>query len=330
MGRSCIDLYSNDIGAAFFDIKSFSAYVGGSPTNISVGARRLGRQTALLTAIGDDPVGEFVMKFLDEEGVDTRCIATKPGRRTSAAALAIEPPDRFPLIYYRENCADAALTIDDVDASPIRDADVFQFAGTNLSIEPCRTATLYAAEVAHKAAKTVVLDLDLRADQWADLRSFGVAIRSSLHNVDIVLGTADEVRAAGLKDPGRLSVSHSQVSDARVEGDIERAVQGLMGLGPTAVVEKTGPEGARVYERRGVSSDVRTAEGFPVDILNVLGAGDAFGAGFIYGLAEGWDLQRCARFGNACGAIVVTRHGCSVSMPTLEEVEAFVEERGGL
>lgn len=330
MGRSCIDLYSNDIGAPFEEITGFSAYVGGSPTNISVGARRLGLETALLTAVGEDPVGDFVLRFLKDEGVDVSYVPRKPGRRTSAVILGIEPPDRFPLVYYRENCADAALSVDDVDACPIADAKVFQFAGTNLSVEPSRTATLYAAEVAREAGVTIVLDLDFRADQWPDPRAFGVAVRASLPNVDIVLGTADEIRAAVLTDRGAVSVTDSQVSDARIAGDVDRGVRLLMERGPRIVVEKIGAEGARVHERS--ESGVRTdpAAGFPVDIVNVLGAGDAFGAGFIYGLVNGWDPVRSSRWGNVCGAIVVTRHGCSKFMPTLAEVEAFVEERGGL
>jgi len=330
MGRSCLDLYSNDVGAAFQDISGFAAYVGGSPTNISVGAQRLGLNSALLTAVGEDPVGDFVLQFLDREGVTTDYIPRKAGRRTSAVALGIEPPDRFPLVYYRDNCADAALTIDDVDACPLADTQIFQVAGTNLSVEPSRTATLYAAEVAHGLGKTVVLDVDFRSDQWPDPRAFGVAIRSVLPNVDIVLGTTDELCASTLTDASGVSVTYSQVSDAHVEGNVEDAVAQIFRKGPGCVVEKTGSDGARIHERHGGDTTVSLAPGFPVDIVNILGAGDAFGAGFIKGLVEGRPLVACARLGNACGALVVTRHGCSASMPTWEEVNAFVESRGGL
>ena len=330
MGRSCMDLYSNDIGAPFAEIGSFAAYVGGSPTNISVGGQRLGLKTALLTAVGDDPVGEFVLRFLNAEGINTDYIPLKPGRRTSAVALGIEPPDRFPLVYYRENCADAALTMDDVDASPIGDARVFQFAGTNLSVETSRTATLYAAEVARKAGATVVFDLDFRPDQWGDPRAFGVAVRSALRSVDVVLGTADEIRAAMLVDRDGVAVSHSQVSDAQVAGEDGTAVPEILEMGPKVVIEKIGPEGARVYERTAQGASTLEVAGFPVDIVNLLGAGDAFGAGYVYGIVNGWDAYRSARMGNACGAIVVTRHGCANFMPTLEEAMSFAENRGGL
>src|SRR5438105_4986884 len=327
MGRSSIDLYSNDIGAPFPQISSFAAYVGGSPTNISVGARRLGLRSALLTGVGEDPVGDFVLGFLEREGVETRYVVRKPGHRTSAVVLGIEPPDRFPLVFYRDNAADVELTIDDVLAAPVADVTVFQFAGTNLSREPSRSATLFAAERACEAGARVVLDVDFRPDQWHDARAFGVAVRSVLRLVDVALGTVDELNAAVLADPEEVRLVHSQMSDAQVGGDVEAAVRRLLELGPAAVVEKRGGQGARVWNADGT---VLEASGFPVEVQNILGAGDAFAAGFLYGYVNGWDLYRAARLGNACGAIVVTRHGCANFMPTLDEATAFAEEHGGL
>ncbi len=327
MGRSGMDLYSNDVGAAFVDIKTFAAYVGGSPTNMSVGCRRLGLTSALLTAFGEDPVGDFVAHFLMNEGVDIRFSPRKPGRRTAAVILGIEPPDKFPLVFYRDNCADSALDIDDVLAAPIAESRVFQFAGTNLNKEPSRSATLTAAEIANKAGTTVVLDLDFRADQWHDPRAYGAAVRSSLPCVDLILGTDDEVNAAMLTDPQAIRLTHSQLSDARVTGDTAEHAARLMERGPGVVVEKRGEEGCRIHRRKADPEDV---PGFPVTVQNILGAGDAFGAGFLYGYVKGWDLLKAARLGNACGAMVVTRHGCSVSMPFWEEVNTFINERGGL
>src|ERR687883_528540 len=196
IGRSSIDLYSNDVGAPFEEITSFAAYVGGCPTNIAVGAHRLGLRTALLTAVGPDSVGNFIMAFLRREGVETRFIPTKPGRRSSAVVLGIEPPDKFPLTYYRDNCADIELTIDDVLATPIASSRALLISGTGLSKEPSRSATLFAAELARAAGTTVFLDVDFRADQWPDPRAFGVVTRLALSLVDIAIGTADEVKAA--------------------------------------------------------------------------------------------------------------------------------------
>ncbi|MCY3718098.1 MAG: 5-dehydro-2-deoxygluconokinase [Anaerolineaceae bacterium] len=327
MGRSSIDLYSNDIGSPFVNIDSFAAYVGGSPTNISVGATRLGAKAALLTAVGEDPVGDFLLHFLREEGVPTDYIPRKAGMRSSCVLLGIEPPDRFPLQYYRDNCADINLTIDDVLAAPVTDCEVFQFAGTNLSLEPSRSATMFAAELARQSGARVVFDIDFRPDQWSDIRAFGVVARSALPLVDVVLGTEDEINAATLSSVEQMELTHSQVSDAKVTGDTLAAIGRILESGPEAVVEKVGAQGARIHLRDG---EIIEAPGFPVEIYNILGAGDAFGAGFLYGLVRDWDWYRSARLGNACGAIVVTKHGCADFMPTMAEVDAFVAGYGGL
>jgi 5-dehydro-2-deoxygluconokinase len=239
MGRSSLDLYSNDVGAPFTEIKSFAAYVGGSPTNISVGGRRLGLKTVVLTALGNDPVGDFILKFLQQEEVVTQFIPRKKGHRTSAVVLGIEPPDKFPLVYYRENCADLQLTIEDVLAAPIAQCKVFQFAGTNLSREPSRSATFYAAELARKAGVEVILDIDFRPDQWHDPRAFGVTLRSILRLADIVIGTEDEINATMLTDPTRVDTTTS-VSDTKVRGNVEEAIQNLLDMGPHVVLQKRG------------------------------------------------------------------------------------------
>ena len=326
MGRSSIDLYANEIGAAFVDIKSFAAYVGGSPTNIAVGAARLGLKTELVTAFGDDPVGDFVLNFLNKEGVGTKFSVRKPGTRTSAVVLGIEPPDKFPLVYYRDNCADVQLSIDDVLAVPISDCRVFEFSGTGLGREPGRSATIFAAEQAKAAGASVVLDLDFRPNQWHDARAFGVTVRSVLSSVDIVLGTEDECKAVTLTDPSQVNITHSQISGAHVAGDVAMAVEAMQRRGPIAVIVKRGEKGATIFEKGKVPLDV---PGFPVEIYNVLGAGDAFAAGFIYGLVKRWSFYKAARMGNAGGAIVVTRHGCANFMAYEQEALKFVAERGG-
>jgi 5-dehydro-2-deoxygluconokinase len=331
MGRSSIDLYSNDIGAPFEEITSFAAYVGGCPTNISVGTRRLGLRPALLTAVGDDQVGNFILHFLQSEGVETQFIPRKPGHRSSAVVLGIEPPDRFPLTYYRDNCADIELTIDDVLASPLADCSALLITGTGLSKEPSRSATLFAAELAQQAGARVVLDIDYRPDQWNDQRAFGVTLRSVLRLVNIVVGTEDEINAAMLTDTSMISIVHSQISDARVQGDTEEAIQQLLKLGPDVVVQKRGATGSRVHLVRGdEGARFIDVPGFPVEVQNILGAGDAFASGFLYGLVNGWDWYKAARMGNACGAILVTKHGCANFMPTYDEVMAFIQDHGGM
>lgn len=326
MGRSSIDLYANEIGAPFVDIKSFAAYVGGSPTNIAVGAQRLGLRTAVLTAVGEDPVADFILSFLNQEGVETKYIPRKAGTRTSAVVLGIEPPDKFPLVYYRDNCADNQLSIDDVLQTPVGSCRVFEFSGTGLSREPSRSANLFAVEQAKAAGATIVLDVDFRPNQWHDARAFGVVVRSALPLVDIVLGTDDECKAVTLTDPTQVNVTHSQISGAHVAGDLRAAVEAMQRRGPKLIVVKRGEKGATLFEAGSAPVDV---PGFPVEVHNVLGAGDAFAAGFIFGLVKGWDCYKAARMGNAGGAIVVTRHGCANFMAYEAEAMEFVAAHGG-
>jgi 5-dehydro-2-deoxygluconokinase len=326
MGRSGLDLYANDVGAPFVEIKSFAAYVGGSPTNIAVGARRLGLKVALLTAVGPDPVGDFVLHFLEQEGVETRYIPRKIGRRTSAVVLGIEPPDRFPLVFYRDNCADIELNINDVLATPIAESRFLEISGTGLSKEPSRSATIFAVEQARAAGTNVVLDIDFRADQWHDPRAFGVVVRSVLPMVDIAIGTEEEINAAMLLDPSQIEISDSQISAPTISGDTEANIHSLLTLGPEAMVVKRGARGATVNLQGGACIEV---PGFPVEIYNILGAGDAFASGFLYGMVKGWDWYKACRMGNACGAIVVTRHGCANFMGYEDEMLGFIESRGG-
>ena len=163
-GRSSIDLYSANIGADFVNIKQFNAYVGGSPLNIAVGAKRLGLKSALLTGIGQDQIGDFLLKFLVEEGVETKFIPRKPGFRTSAVVLGIQPPDNFPLVYYRENCADSKVTIDDVIAANIGSFRMFEISATALNVEPSRSAGFFAAEEAVKQGLGINAGHDLNLD----------------------------------------------------------------------------------------------------------------------------------------------------------------------
>ena len=196
-----------------------------------------------------------------------------------------------------------------------------------MSVEPSRSATFFAAERARAAGAKVVLDVDFRPDQWHDVRAFGVQVRAILRCVDIVIGTEDEINAALLTESAQMSLTHSQISDTHVQGDTAHAIAAMLTMGPEALVLKTGSRGSRIYLRSG---EVIDAPGYPVEVYNILGAGDAFGGGFLYGYVNGWGWRKAARLGNACGAIVVTKHGCANFMPTLAEVEAFVSTRGGL
>ena len=325
-GRSSIDLYSNNIGAPFVDIREFGAFVGGSPLNIAVGTRRLGLRSALVSGVGDDQVGEFLLKFLRDEDVETKFIATKKGYRTSAVILGIEPPDNFPLVYYRDNCADSQVNIDDVDRVPIAESGLLEVSATALNIEPSRSAAFYAAEEAFRNYIPLLLDLDFRADQWHDPRAYGVTTRAFLQYCDMAIGTEEEILATMLKDPGQIRIRNQQISAPEIGGDIDSAISEILDIGLEALVVKRGVKGSTIYTADGEVIDV---PGFPVEVVNVLGAGDAFAAGFIYGYLAEWEWYKSCRLGNACGAILVTRHGCANFNPTFEEVSAFIEEKGG-
>lgn len=307
VGRSSIDLYAHEVGKPITDVKSFDAYVGGCPTNVSVGTRRLGLKSALLTAVGDDQVGEFVTAFLEREQVETRFIPRKSGRRTSAVILTIQPPDKFPLTFYRDNCADRALTVADVANAPIADSRLVFVTGTGLSHEPARAATFAAANTARAAGVPVVVDIDYRADQWDNPATFVDQMQRLLGSATIAVGTEEELAAASATSDG------------------PGCVAAILATGIDALVLKRGARGSTVFRPNQAAADVAP---FPIEVLNVLGAGDAFASGFLYGYLEGWPLERAARMGNACGAIVVTRHGCANFMPTRDEVAAFVAGRG--
>ena len=325
-GRSSIDLYSQDIGSPFNEIKGFDAFVGGSPLNIAVGCARLGVKASLLTAVGKDKVGEFILNFLNNEGVNTAYIPTKKLARSSAVVLGIEPPDKFPLVYYRDNAADSQVSIDDVDRAEIPDHRMLLINGTAMNMEPSRSATFYATEIASNNKVDVVLDLDFRSDQWHDYRAFGVTMRAVLPKVKIAIGTEEEILAATMEHSSQVTITDQQISAPEISGDIDASIKRLLSSGIETLIVKRGKDGASVFQKDGSVQDV---PGFPVDILNVLGAGDAFASGFLYGLLQGWDLYKSCRMGNASGAHVVTQKGCANFMPTLKESMDFIEKNGG-
>ncbi|CAG4999141.1 5-dehydro-2-deoxygluconokinase [Dyadobacter sp. CECT 9275] len=326
LGRSSIDLYSANVGSPFVNIEAFNAFVGGCPLNIATGSKRLGLNTALLTGVGNDQVGNFIKHFLQQEGIHTDWIPTIEGTRSSAVILGIEPPDKFPLVFYRDNCADIHLDLDHVAAVPFAEFKAAAFSGTAFSRDPSRTAMFFALEQARQNDVIRILDIDFRADQWFDPRAFGVTIRAALGSFNIVVGTEEEILATFLTDKEQLLIKHQQISAPEIRGNIENAIEQILLSGVETLVVKRGKDGASIFQP---GREEIKVPGFPVEVLNVLGAGDAFCAGFSYGLLSGWDLYKSVRMGNACGAIIVTREGCANFMPTNEEVMQFVLDRGG-
>ncbi|MGI9528392.1 MAG: 5-dehydro-2-deoxygluconokinase [Acidimicrobiia bacterium] len=321
IGRANLDLYSQDIGAAFEDVTGFDAMVGGSPTNIAIGVSRLGMASAVLTAVGTDRTGDFVLRYLRDEGVGTSFVPRIDGKLTSLALLGVQPPDAFPLSFYREDPADIYLAPSDVDAVDLSTVRAIEVSGNALARGSCVDAVhqLLRAAADHNIA--VYMDVDLRPSEWARPSDYGAAIRSVLDQIDVLIGTEEEFFAAFMEHPEAvMSGDRFPPSSASA---LAATVSSLLDDRPGVIVTKRGPNGATV-ESVGRSIDVA---GFPVDVVNTVGAGDSFAAGLISSRLNGLDWEESTRFANACGAITVTRHGCASALPTLAEVDAFLAER---
>ncbi len=320
MGRAAVDLYGEQIGARLEDMSSFAKYLGGCPANISTGAARLGLKPAMLTRVGDEHMGRFVRETLAAEGVDVSHVRTDPKRLTGLVILGIKDTDTFPLIFFRENCADMAIAPEDFDAAFIASAKALIVTGTHFSTpstdKACRAAIAHA-----KAAGTkVVLDIDYRPVLWG-LTSPGMGeqrfvasdnvskhIQSIVAQCDLMVGTEEEVHIAGGST------------------DTLTALRKLRALSTAIIVLKRGAKGCAVFTGPIPASvdDAITHPGYPVDVFNVLGAGDAFMAGLMRGWLRDEPWETACSFANACGALVVSRHGCAPAMPSWTELSDFL------
>ena len=325
VGRVNMDLYSRDIGAPFEDVSSFDAMVGGSPSNIAIGTSRLGLRSVAFTAVGDDRVGDYVLRYFRDEGVITDHVARKPGKLTSLALLGVQPPNQFPLSFYREDPADIHLTVADAAELPFASVRALMLSGNAFSRGTCADAARFCAEQGKAHGLATYMDLDLRPTDWSDPRAYGLTLRSVFPLVDVVIGTEEEFFAALADDPGPV-VGGTELLDTNHE-ELERTLTELLaGDVVEVIVLKRGPRGVTVM----TADESLDVPGFPVDVLNTVGAGDSFASGLVRSRLAGLGWRESARFANACGAIVVTRHGCSAAFPTEDEVMSFARERGGL
>ena len=321
MGRAAVDLYGEQTGGRLEDMLSFNKYLGGSPANTAVGAARLGLKPAMLTRVGDEHLGRFVRETLRAEGVDVSHVVTDPRRLTALVFLGIQDRDTFPLVFYRDNCADMALCQDDFDAEFIARSGALLISGTHLSQPTTYAACRAAMGQACEAGTRVVLDIDYRPVLWG-LTSPGMGeqrfvasdqvtrhLQTLLGQCDLVVGTEEEIHIAGGST------------------DTVQALRNLRDLTQATLVVKRGPMGCVVFE--GAISQTLdqglSGPGFPVDVYNVLGAGDAFMAGFLRGWLRDEPLSRCCAYANACGALVVSRHACAPAMPSWEELQHFLQ-----
>lgn len=321
VGRVQVDLYGEQIGGCLEDMRSFVKLLGGAPANIAVGASRLGLRVGMISRVGDEQMGRFALRALEREKVDTRGIVRDAERLTSLALLGIRDSSTFPLLYYRRDCADAALSPTDIEAAYIASARAIVVTGTLCAALPTRAACHEIIRIAREAGTDVVLDIDFRPVLWGltsmdmgesrfiSSRSVTDEIRLLLPSCDLVVGTEEEFQIAGGAD------------------DIVAALEAVRKVSSATLVVKLGAAGCVVFEHEIPENrrDWDVVEGFPVDVVNVLGAGDAFLAGLLRGRLRGADWHRACVYANACGAIVVTRNSCAPATPTLAELELFLQ-----
>ena len=322
VGRAAVDLYGEQIGGRLEDMQSFAKYLGGSPANTAVGSARLGLKAAMLTRVGDEHNGRFVRETLAAEGVDVSHVRTDPEHLTALVFLGIRDRETFPLIFYRHDCADMQISTEDIDASFIATSKALLLSGTHLSQPRCYDACRAAIQAARQSGARIALDIDYRPVLWG-LTGLGlgeqrfvasdqvsVHLQTVIADCDLVVGTEEEIHIAGGST------------------DTQAALRKLRTLSKAAIVMKRGPMGCIVYGGE-IPDDLEkgvVGRGFPIDVFNVLGAGDAFMAGFLRGWLRDEPLSCCCTYANGCGALVVSRHGCAPAMPSFEELQYFIEK----
>ncbi|MFG3322160.1 5-dehydro-2-deoxygluconokinase [Streptomyces sp. NPDC048171] len=300
MGRIGVDLYPLQTGVPLAEVETFGKFLGGSASNVAVAAARLGRATAVITRTGDDPFGGYLHRALQDFGVDDRWVTPVAAHPTPVTFCEIFPPDDFPLYFYRRPKApDLEIHPEELDLDAIRAARIFWITGTGLSEEPSRAATL--AALAHRAKSgTTVFDLDWRPMFWADPDQARPYYAEALRHTTVAVGNLDECEiATGVREP-------------------RACAEALLAAGVELAVVKQGPKGVLAVHRDGRSAEVPPV---PVEVVNGLGAGDAFGGSLCHGLLSGWELERIMRYANAAGALVASRLACSSAMPTGAEVD---------
>jgi 5-dehydro-2-deoxygluconokinase len=321
IGRSSVDLYGAQVGGLLEDMRSFDKYIGGSPTNMAAGTARLGLKSALITRVGDEHMGRFIHEQLSAEGVDVRGVITDPDRLTALVLLGIRDDERFPLIFYRENCADMALCEDDIDPDFIAEARCITVTGTHLSNPQTAAAVLKALHLARENGAKTALDIDYRPNLWGlsghgdgenrfiESSEVTVRLQSTLELFDLIVGTEEEFHIAG-------------GSTNTIE-----ALKNVRAVTAATLVCKRGPMGASAFERNipATLDEGISGPGFPIDVFNVLGAGDGFMSGLLKGWLDGETWQVALKYANACGAFAVSRHGCAPAYPSLEELQYFLE-----
>ncbi|WP_182086261.1 5-dehydro-2-deoxygluconokinase [Aureimonas sp. ME7] len=321
IGRSSVDLYGSQIGGRLEDMGSFQKYVGGSPTNMATGTARLGLRSALITRVGDEHMGRFLREELAREGVDVRGVTTDPERLTALVILGIRDEERFPLIFYRENCADMALCEEDIDEAFIAESRSVVATGTHLSHPRTEAAVLKALRLARANGARTALDIDYRPNLWGlsghgdgenrfiESGAVTARLQATLSLFDLIVGTEEEFHIAGGST------------------DTLAALRAVRAKTDAVLVCKRGASGAVAFTGEIPPSldEGESGPGFPIEVFNVLGAGDGFMSGLLKGWLDDEPWPRALEYANACGAFAVSRHGCTPAYPSLEELRFFLQ-----
>ena len=321
IGRSSVDLYGTQIGGRLEDMGSFDKYIGGSPTNMACGTARLGLKSGVITRVGDEHMGRFIREELARHGVSTDGVKTDPERLTALVILGIRDKEHFPLIFYRENCADMALCEDDIDPAFIASSRALVATGTHLSHTNTEAAVLKAFRIAREAGMKTALDIDYRPNLWGvaghgegesryvESAKVTAKLQENLHLFDLIVGTEEEFHIAG----GTT--------------DTIAALRTVRKVSKATLVCKRGPMGASAFSGPIPDSldDGEVGPGFPIEVFNVLGAGDGFMSGLLKGWLDGEDWPTTLKYANACGAFAVSRHGCTPAYPSWKELQFFFD-----
>lgn len=322
IGRASVDLYGAQVGGRLEDMGSFQKYIGGSPCNIAAGTARLGLRSALITRVGDEHMGRFIREELAREGVDVRGVVTDPARLTALVLLGIRDETQFPLIFYRENCADMALCEDDIDPGFVAEARAVVATGTHLSHPRTEAAVLKALRLARDSGAQTALDIDYRPNLWGlaghgdgesrfiESAEVTAKLMKTLPLFDLIVGTEEEFHIAGGST------------------DTLAALRAVRAVTNATLVCKRGPMGAVAFSGPipGSLDEGQSGPGFPIEVFNVLGAGDGFMSGLIKGWLDGEPWPVTLTYANACGAFAVSRHGCTPAYPSWTELQFFLSQ----
>jgi 5-dehydro-2-deoxygluconokinase len=322
IGRVSVDLYGQQIGSRLEEVATFAKAIGGCPANVAVGAARLGLRSALITRVGDEPMGRFVQEQLAREGVETRGVRIDPQRLTSLVLLSVRDEQSFPLIFYRENCADSALSEEDIDEAFVASAQAILVTGTHFSLPAAARAQRKAIDVAKAHGRTVILDIDYRPNLW------GIGGHSAGESRYARSARVTHTLAPVLPDCNLIVGTEEEMHVAAGMEDTLEAIRHIRSLTDAVIVCKRGARGCMVFagEIPDRLEEGLIAAGFDIEIYNVLGAGDAFLAGFLSGYLRGAPHELSARLANACGALAVSRLLCSSEFPTRAELDHFLRQ----